>query len=198
MGFLSKIFGTDPESIKKRVFEGFEQHFAGDFEMTNAAKAGWLTAVGENFGQRSQYNQAIEYFKDAIKLDSNCISAYVSLGLAYVVKEMFKEAIDVLEKADVLEKNIKESKIYTSFKDQPYLLHILNMNLHFPLGIAYMEVGDKEKAIYHFEKSLKAIEEQKNLKEAGGISEQDWEQNKKTMTTSAETAKRLFKQLKQG
>ena len=198
MGFLSKIFGTDPESIKKRVFEGFEQHFAGDFEMTNAAKAGWLTAVGEKFGLRNQYDQAMQYFKDAIKLDSGHISAYVSLGLAYVAKGMFKEGIDILEKADILEKNIKESKIYTSFKDQPYLLHILNMNLHFSLGIAYMEVGDKEKAIDHFQKTLKAIEEQKNLKEAGSISEQDWEQNKKTMITSDETAKHLLKQLKQG
>lgn len=198
MGFLSKIFGTDPESIKRRVFEGLEQHFAGDFEMTNAAKAGWLTAVGEKFGLRNQYDQAIKYFKDAIKLDSNCISAYVSLGLACVAKGMFKEAVDVLEKANVLEKNIKESRIYTSFKDQPYLLHILNMNLHFPLGIAYMEVGDKEKAIDHFEKSLKAIEEQKNLKETGVISEQDWEQNEKTMITSAETAKELLRQLNQG
>src|SRR3989344_5386004 len=101
MGFLSKIFGTDPESQKKRAFEGFEQHFAGDFEMTNAAKAGWLTAVGNNFALRNQFDQAIEYFKDAIKLSTNHISAYVSLGMAYVAKGMFKEAIDVLENANV-------------------------------------------------------------------------------------------------
>jgi len=36
------------------------------------------------------------------------------------------------------------------------------MNLHFPLDIAYVEIGDKEKAIDHFEKSLRVIQEQKN------------------------------------
>lgn len=196
MGFLSKIFGTDPESQKRRVFESFEKHFVDDFEMINIAKAGWLTAVGNNFALRNQFDQAIEYFKDAIKLSSNHISAYVSLGMAYVAKEMFKEAIDVLEKVDVLEKNIKESKIYT-YKDQPYLLHILNQNLHHALGTAYMEIGDKEKAVDHFEKSLRAAEEQKNLKEVGIISEQDWGQNERNMIKIVETTNQLLKQLKQ-
>jgi|GEM_PF-2100815 len=149
MGFFSKIFGQDLESQKITKFQELERQFGGDSEMANFAKAAWLTSRGNHYGQQNQLDQAIADFNEAVVLNPNHTPAYLSLGIAYRAKRMFKEAIAVLERAP------KESKVYGDQTiDQRF-------GIYFHLGLVYMDMGDKGKAIEYLEKSLKANEEMK-------------------------------------
>jgi len=192
MGFLSKIFGTNPETEKENKFKEIDRQFVGKFELANLHKAQWLTNRGNKFRQHNQFDQAIKDFRDAIKLNPNHIHAHISWGMVCGKKGMFKEAIDILEKAP------KESN---GFND--YYIH----ELLCALGMLYMETNDKEKAIDYFEKSLKMydnikfnstiMELQKTHKKSAKGYEQEWEERKVNID-GVEMAKELLQQLKQG
>lgn len=191
MGFLSKIFGTNPETEKENKFKEIERQFVGKLELANLHKAQWLTNRGNDFRQHNQFDQAIKDFRDAIKFNSNHIHAYISWGMVYAKQGMLKEAIDVLEKAP------KENTGFNVY----YIHELLSA-----LGVMYMEIGDKEKAIEYFEKSLKVyndiqfnsaiIELQKTHKKSAKGHEQEWEEREINIEMVA-TAKELLKQLKQ-
>jgi tetratricopeptide (TPR) repeat protein len=191
MGFLSKIFGTNPETEKENKFQEIERQFIGKFELANLHKAQWLTNRGNDFRQRGQFDQAIKDFRDAIKLNPNHIHAYISLGMVYAKQGMLKEAIDVLEKAP------KENTGFNVY----YIHELLSA-----LGMMYMEADNKEKAIDYFEKSLKVyndiqfnsaiMELQKTHKKSAKGHEQEWEE-REINTEMVATAKELLKQLKQ-
>ena len=191
MGFLSKIFGTNPETEKENKFQEIERQFVGKFELANLHKARWLTNRGNDFRQRGQFDQAMKDFRDAIKLNPNHIHAHISLGMVYAKQGMLKEAIDILEKAP------KETNGFNVY----YIHELLSA-----LGIMYMETGDKEKAIDYFEKSLKVyndiqsnsaiMELQKTHKKSARGHEQEWEE-REINTEMVKTAKELLEQLKQ-
>ena len=86
MGFLSKIFGTDPESEKRNKFQEIERQFVSKPEMANLTKAQWLADRGNDCRQNNQFDEAIENFKDAIKLNPNHIGAHISWGMVYAKK----------------------------------------------------------------------------------------------------------------
>lgn len=129
MGVLSKIFGIDSESEKNNKFKKNDRQSVGGFERANLAKAQWLVNRGNDFRQHNQLDQAIEDFRDAIKLYPNHILAHISWGVVLYKKGMLKEAVDVLEKG------IKGSN---GFND--YYFH----ELLFALGSIYMEIGNKK------------------------------------------------------
>lgn len=191
MGCLSKIFGTNLETEKENKFKEIERQFVGKFELANLHKAQWLANRGNDFRQHGKFDQAVEDFQDAIKLNSNHIGAYLSLSMVYAKKGMLKEAIDILEKAP------KES---TGFN--VYRIH----ELLSALGVLYMEIGNKEKAIDYFEKSLKVYDDikfnsaimelQKTHKKSAKGHEQEWEE-REINTEMVETAKQSLEQLKQ-
>ena len=191
MGFLSKIIGTNPETEKENKFKEIERQFAGKFELVNLHKAQWLTNRGNGFRQHNQFDQAIKDFKDAIKFNPNHIHAHISWGMVYAKQGMFKEAIDILEKAP---KELNGFNVY-------YIHELLSV-----LGMIYMEIGDKEKAIDYFEKSLKVyndiqfnsaiMELQKTHKKSAKGHEQEWEE-REINTEMVEIAKESLKQLKQ-
>lgn len=191
MGFLSKIFGTNPETEKENKFKEIERKFVGKLELANLHKAQWLTNRGNDFRQHNQFDQAVEDFKGAIKFNPNHIGAYLSWSMVYTKKGMLKEAIDILEKAP------KEN---TGFN--VYRIH----ELLSALGVLYMEIGNKDKATDYFEKSLKIYDDikfnsaitelQKTHKKSAKGHEQEWEE-REINTEMVETAKESLKQLKQ-
>ena len=191
MGFLSKIFGTNSETEKENKLKEIEKQFIGKFELANLHKAQWLTNRGNDFRQRGQFDQAIKDFRDAIKLNPNHIHAHISWGMVYAKQGMLKEAVDILEKAP------KETDGFNVY----YIHELLSV-----LGVMYMEIGDKEKAIEYFEKSLKVyndiqfnsaiMELQKTHKKSAKGYEQEWEE-REINTEMVATAKELLKQLKQ-
>lgn len=191
MGFFFKIFGQDLESQKIAKFQELERQFGGDSEMANFAKAAWLTSRGNHYGQQNQLDQAIADFKEAIALNPNHTPAYLSLGIAYRAKKMFKEAIAILEKGP------KESKVYGDQTiDQRF-------GIYFHLGLVYTDMGDKKKAIEYLEKALKAndemsrnpktIEQQEILKKIGTVGEQEEREHEEMI----EAVKQLLKELRQ-
>jgi tetratricopeptide (TPR) repeat protein len=203
MGFLSKIFGTNPEIEKENKFQEIERKFVDNSEMTNLTKdqkiemanivkANWLNNRGDDFRRHNQFDQAIEDYRNAIKLWPNNLSAYMSWGAVLRKKGMLKEAVDIVEKAP---------KEPTGFND--YYVH----ELLFGLGGLYMEMGDKEKAIDYFEKSLKVYNDiqfnsaimdlQKTHKKSAKGHEQEWEEREINIE-GVKLAKELLKELKQG
>lgn len=191
MRFLSKIFGTNPETEKESKFKEIERQFGGKFELANLHKAQWLTNRGNDFRQHNQFDQAIKDFRDAIKFNPNHIHAHISWGMVYAKQGMLKEAIDVLEKAP------EETNGFNVY----YVHELLSA-----LGVLYMEIGNKEKAVDYFEKSLKVygdikfnsaiMELQKTHKKSAKGHEQEWEECE-INTEMVKTAKELLKQLKQ-
>jgi len=170
MGLFSKIFGAG-DSKKKTQFKKIEQQLAGDSDMINFTKARWLTSRGNYYGQQNWLNQAITDFKEAITLNPNYTPAYVSLSICYRVKRMFSEAITILEKAPKEYKFIHDDrtidwdsdinlKIFKeTIKEFPKKLEVKiidwKFQIYLNLGLVYMDMGDKEKAIEFLEKSLK-------------------------------------------
>ncbi|KKR23753.1 MAG: TPR Domain containing protein [Candidatus Yanofskybacteria bacterium GW2011_GWD2_39_48] len=191
MSFLSKIFGTDPESEKRDKFQEIEREFINKpFDLMVLTKAQWLVNRGDDFRRRNQFDQAIKDYKEALIFNPKHISAYMSWGAVLRKKGMLKDAIDILEKAP------KES---SGFND--YYVH----ELLFGLGGMYMEMGDNGKAIDYFEKSLKVyndiqfnstiMELQKIHKKSAKGHEQEWEEREINIE-AVELAKELLKQLK--
>lgn len=190
MGFLSKIFGTDPESEKSNKFKEIDHQFVGKFERANLAKAQWLVNKGNDFRQHNQLDQAIEYFKDAVKFNPNNIHAYSSWGAVLYKKGMLKEATDVLEKG------IKGSNGFNDYYFQELL---------FALGSIYMEIGNKKMATDYLEKSLKVyndiqfnsaiMELQKTHKKSPKGHEQEWEERESNVE-AVKIAKELLRELK--
>ena len=63
MGFLSNIFGTDPETQKENEFKKIERQFADKFDLVNLHKAQWLANRGDDFRKRNQFDQAIKDYE---------------------------------------------------------------------------------------------------------------------------------------
>jgi tetratricopeptide (TPR) repeat protein len=83
---------------------------------------------------RPDHAQAMECFKKAVELDPGLAPAYNGLGVGYRVAGQIDSAIAVWEKT--LESN------------PDFDLPIYN------LGVAYLEKGDKARALKHFDKYL--------------------------------------------
>src|SRR3989344_5756424 len=192
MGFLSNIFGTDPETQKENEFKKIERQFADKFDLVNLHKAQWLANRGDDFRKRNQFDQAIKDYEWAIIFNPKHLSAYMSWGAVLRKKGMLKEAIDIVERAP---------KEPTGFND--YYVH----ELLFGLGGMYMEMGDGNKAIYFLEKSLKVYDDiqfnstimelQKTHKKSAKSYEQEWEEREINIE-AVKMAEELLKQLKQG
>ena len=192
MGIFDKIFGIQNlESQKKAKFRELERQFVGDSETVNSAKVAWLTSRGNHYGQQNQLDQAIADFKDALILNPNYTPAYLSLGLAYRAKGMFKEAITIFEKVP------KESKAHGNQTiDRRF-------DICFHLGLVHMDMGDKRKAIEYLENSLKVndemrqnsktIEQSEILKKIGVHGESEEGEQEETI----KNIKEIIKELKQ-
>jgi TolB-like protein/Flp pilus assembly protein TadD len=88
------------------------------FSSRYALRVGWALYLAR------EYDRAIEEFrKTPFEVDSNYYTVYRGLGLAYVEKSMYKEAISMFEKAEVLSGEIplvKATLAYTHAKSGNY------------------------------------------------------------------------------
>lgn len=190
MGFLSKIFGTDFESQKRVAFEEIERQF--DAEKVNSARALWLTMRGNNLSTSRRFEQAIKDFKEALQLEPNRVPTIISLGMAYShhYNGMHKEAIDVLENAENILK-LADNPMYNA-----PLFNIQILNLYYALGNSYFFIDNKEKAIRYLTKSLETIERLRMSKEAGAISEKEWEEVQKMIVPAVKNIEWLLARIR--
>jgi tetratricopeptide (TPR) repeat protein len=150
---------------KNKLDERYPFHWAGGLNFLVAeayAMAGSIYA-----DEKREYDEAIEYFKKAIELDSQGVSAYNNLGNAYYNKKEYDRAIDYFKKA--IELDPKNKYAYTllgyvySDKDQydkaiecyKKLIEICPKSawIYSDLGHAYSKLGNKVKAKEYFETS---------------------------------------------
>lgn len=54
--------------------------------------------IGSNLAQKGRYEEAIEYFQDALLIDSRCYKAYIGLGMAYESSKDYKKALEYYKK----------------------------------------------------------------------------------------------------
>ena len=189
MGFLSKIFGTDFESQKRVAFEEIDRQF--DAEKVSSARALWLTMRGNDLSTHRRFEQAIKDFKEALQLEPNRVPTIISLGMAYShYKGMYKEAIDVLENAENLLK-LADNPMYNA-----PLFNMQIHNLYYALGNSYFFMDNKEKAIQYLTKSLETIERLRTSKEAGAISEKEWEEVQKMIVPAVKNIEWLLAKIR--
>lgn len=124
-----------------------------------------LTAQGEtaeyyyNLGylktSEEKYNEAIEAFQKATKLDRLFAKAYEAMGNAYKCLGKHEEAQKYLQKA---------ADIYMSKDNMQVAEEILNeilkigkntVNVYNSLGVLYRKKGDPETALKHYKKAIK-------------------------------------------
>lgn len=98
---------------------------------------------------RAEYAEAMEYFKKAIEYDPNLVVAYRGLGLGYKSVGRADDAITVWEKALTIDAS--------------------DDFLHLNLGKAWLEKGDKARALEHFERFLQLRENTLSLQERQDI-----------------------------
>ena len=87
------------DNEKAQVFEGLEQKHADSPGYLELTKASWLTKRGNSYVEKGELDNAIDSFEEAIGIRRDYFPAYVSLALAYLVKERYSRAIETIERA---------------------------------------------------------------------------------------------------
>lgn len=94
--------------------------------------------LGAMHGQLGNYQEAIEAFKQCIRLKPDLAEAHIGLGLAYDELGRYLEAIEPYKQTIRLEPN--------------------NAKAHYGLGVALLFLGDKQKAMEEY-KILEKLDE---------------------------------------
>lgn len=55
--------------------------------------------IGNTSMQKGRYEEAIEYYQDALAVDSQCYEAYVGLGTAYESSKNYKKSLEYYKKS---------------------------------------------------------------------------------------------------
>lgn len=95
----------------------------------------YYNTKGQEFYQKKEYDNAIEYFGKSITVDKRNAQAYNNLGMAYLLKNNPHESIKYFKKANSV------NKTYT----QP----LVN------LAAVYKQLGDKKNQFYYLQKAIK-------------------------------------------
>lgn len=140
------IFGLfSPEKQKAKKFKEIEKDWLDEPEMLSMTKASWLTSRGNHYYAKGNLSQAISDFKEAIEINYNYIAAYLSLAFAYSKKEMFHEALQVLNDAPRKVKLLNKETSGFEF------------DIYFYSTIQYLALKDAVKAREYALKALEAV-----------------------------------------
>lgn len=146
MNFFSKWF-TKSSKQKDVKFRDIEEDMRNDPELKKIGKSMQLVAKGTMLGQSGDFDGAIKALKEAIKINSDDTSAYISLAMAYRGKNMLDEALEILHQVE--KKDI-------SFMD---------FDLFFTFATIYVRIDDKAKAVKYAKKAIE-VHENPKTKEA--------------------------------
>jgi tetratricopeptide (TPR) repeat protein len=112
-----------------------EKHFPEQQEN----KANYLNNIGLIFQELSQYDKAIEYHTNAMKIRENLnlpndiAISFANLGVCYFKKKQFEKSLDFYQSALSLTEKTNNQRMYYS--------------LHDNIATVYLETGEFEKAI---------------------------------------------------
>ncbi|QEE16248.1 tetratricopeptide repeat protein [Promethearchaeum syntrophicum] len=121
-----------------------------------------LNNLGYIYYKKGNFNKAVEYFKNSIKIDENLnkfgktAAAYINLGNIYLKKHQYKESIFNYKK--IIEYSAK-SKISSEYLSTAYN----------NIGSAYDALNEKKKASEYYEKALSIDEKHGNISSKAAI-----------------------------
>ena len=108
-------------------------------------------SIGANYSAKSQYDNAIKYFRKALEISSDKIvvcKIYRGIGIAYMYQNNYTKALDY---------NFKSLKIYESNGDKEGIAAVLSN-----IGIVYFDLNKNSESIKYYEKSLAINKKLKN------------------------------------
>ena len=125
--FLEKPIQIDSSFIDAYTNTGYLYTYRDDLSKT-------YIHLGFLFCNRSDYDRALGYFREAIHLNPHNADAYIGLAHIYTSKGDYDKQIECLKKA--IQHNLKTEQVF------------------FSLGNAYHSAGNYDKAIESFEKAI--------------------------------------------
>ncbi len=137
---LSKALSINPNFVEARAFLAFvfsttKQHAKATHELKLLLKTGRNLAqthhnLGNSLYEQKLYNEAIQHYLSAIKLDTTRFESHIHCGIAYRMLEEYDPAIQHLHKAlNIDKKNARAfhvlGMIYVDMADFPRALECL-------------------------------------------------------------------------
>jgi TolB-like protein/tetratricopeptide (TPR) repeat protein len=127
-----------------------------------------FTLSGPNLYLAGQYDQAIEFCREIIQMNSNLVSPHLFLGQAYEQKGMYQEAITELRKAVALSGDRAETKAglahaYAKSGNREEAVRLLNelkdlaqrdSKDSYLVAVAYAGLGEREETLMWLQKAL--------------------------------------------
>jgi tetratricopeptide (TPR) repeat protein len=135
---------------------------------TNSLTVYQWSSKGDDAYNFKLYDKAIEYYKEAIKIDPMYVNAYYNIGIAYGQKGDYDEALQMFKKAVIISPNDETlyygvgaaySKKESHDKAIKMYKKALDINpeyveAYYNMGLEYVDKGEYDKAIEMFEKTV--------------------------------------------
>jgi tetratricopeptide (TPR) repeat protein len=158
-GILLSVLGlfaqTDRSFVEAQIrkWQQVVAHDPKDYET--------LVAIGAAYGKLGEHATAVTYFNKAISVNPSYAQAYAALGTSYGFLRRPADAAAALKKAVSLDPNdpFVRTKLSTTLgKARQYSEAITQLkeavklrpelaDAHFALGLAYVSIGDRQKAV---------------------------------------------------
>lgn len=150
LSFSSVISGNMEQALIlfKKLIDSLKADVSLNQKKLEFLLANIYTSIGSSFLLKEDFDSAINYVNESIKLFSRNANAYTALGRIYETKAFF----DLLSynKAQAMNSFTQSENAYT----QAINLSPGNAQLHFSRGKIYKRLGNTEKAIADFKKVL--------------------------------------------
>ena len=125
--------------------------------------------LGVTYANSGMYKEAIEAFKQAIRIKPNFAEAHYNLGLAYDKLGMYKKAIETYKRVIKIKPNFAEAHYnlglaYTKLEMYEESIEAFKQVIkikpdfaeaHYNLGLAYEELGMYEEAMEEFKEAIR-------------------------------------------
>lgn len=164
--YSEKLRGIANNYIKQEKYDDALKFANGALKLAqlarNETQAGWANFVkGGILRDLKQPDKAIEIYQKAIQNFQNAqqdilvMSTYNNLGMAYLDKSDFKNALKILELSDKMQQPyLEKAKTGSTF-------HITNALTILNIGKIYKQQKKYKKALKHFEKAIDQLENAK-------------------------------------
>jgi anaphase-promoting complex subunit 3 len=185
--FFGRAIQLNPRFAYAHTLSGHEYVANEDFESARKCYQDAMSCderhynafwgMGNIYLRQEKYEQAIQYFKSAININSRSSVLYTYLGMTHFHNQQPKEALDsfaIAEKMDPnnpLNKYQKATVLISLDKLQEALTVLEDLHVRVPkeapihvlMGKIYKRLGNKEKALTHFNKAIDLNPKEINL-----------------------------------
>lgn len=148
MMFLIIVVLFSTLSIKRNVLFSDSLKLWKDVTEKSPSMSRVWTNYGLMLARRDRCDEAIVIFDTAVSLDEWQMEPHFNLGVCYIKKQMYDDAIDSLEYV------VKINDVLTSGHFGVRAIRIYELQARSNLGNLYTLKGDYDKAIYNFNKVL--------------------------------------------